>query len=353
MAKVAFGEGFWIGASMDHQGPTISSGTYRIDATGEYSALIFRAPKDGDLDRFDFNVATVTNSPDNGLVAGFEGVDGSGLPDGTYLGATANAKTTYAHTLTTGWKSTNFGEVATVTRGQLIAATLRIPSFTASDDVTFSHSTYGTHSFPYGVTNGTKQATNLPIFIPHYDSGYEYIASWLPGASASGAFAYNASFGEDEVGIAFSLPFDCTITKIFWSGERNAGGSYHLYQYDAASTLLSDQTIDMDHFQSASAQSSEIVLDDPLLVTANQLYRITARELAGTHNLGLNYYTMASAALMDTMPLGQNGYCTSRVNGAGAWTDYNSGTIRVPRIALFVSEIEHQPSSGGAHVVGG
>ena len=99
------GGGLWMPS---YYPATWATGTtaYIIDATGEKAVCVCHAPKIGNIDRFDFNIAAVTNSPDNGLRASLQGVDlTTGQNNGTILGATNNAFALYAHTVTAGWKS--------------------------------------------------------------------------------------------------------------------------------------------------------------------------------------------------------------------------------------------------------
>lgn len=344
------GAGLWV-PSANLGDVSISNGTYIIDATGEQAAVILRCPKAGDLDRFDFLIGTVTNSPDNGLRASFQGVSAAtGLPDGTVLGATNNAKVTYAHTVTTGWKSTNFGETVTVTRNQLIACVVDIPSFTAGDSVALSHIVWSeTKGNPYGVSaTSTKQRQARLIIALHYTDGYAFLAPAHPGIDTHPVVAYNVNTATaDEWGMAFQVPFPCKLNAVEALFSANAAGAdFELLVYDASDVVIATLTQDGDVMASTGVDENVFFLQSELTLTANTTYRVTLRPTT-TNQLQLRYFTFQSLALMDTIEGGQNFYMTSRLNQAGSWTNYNSGTFRRPRIALHLTAFDDAVSAGG------
>jgi hypothetical protein len=56
--------------------------TFQINASGELVAMVFRAPKTGNLSRFEAYIGAASNVPDNGLRFSFQDVDlSTGLPD--------------------------------------------------------------------------------------------------------------------------------------------------------------------------------------------------------------------------------------------------------------------------------
>jgi hypothetical protein len=313
------------------------------------------------LDRFDFVIGTVTNSPDNGLRACFQGVDlATGLQNGTVLGATNNAKVTYAHPVTTGWKSTDFGETVTVTRGQLIACVIEwAGAFTASDSVAITQFNViggsATLAFPYGLSvTGTKQTSALPIIGLHYTDGYAVVSEHVPAITTHAAVAYNVDTGTaDEWGLRFQVPFPCRLDGLGLEGFFPvAGADFEVVLYDSADVVLSTLTHDGNVSGAASAGGQQFGLAAAADLTANVPYRVTIRPTT-TANVTMAYFTFQSANLMDTMPGGQNFYMTSRLNQAGAWTDYNAGTFRRPRISLHFTAFEDGVSAGGGSIFGG
>lgn len=328
------------------------SGTHTIDATGEKSALVFRAPKSGNLDRFDFNVAAVTNSPDNGLRASFQAVDATGFPDGTPLGATNNAFVTYAHTVTTGWKSTNFGEVLAVTRGDILAAVVDIPSFTAGDSVGITAvSANVAENFPYGISaTNTKQGGSRPAFAMHYTDGYESIHPFIFAATALTSSVYNSGDATaDERGLAFSFPFPVRIYGFAFLGFSVAGANFEGILYDSADTAVRTTTHDGDHVVSTVQDGLiHIPFSSAYDLAANTIARVTVRPTTA-NNVDVTYSSFASLEHMDTLEGGSALYMTTRLNQGGSWSNYNASSpgFRRPRIALELSAL----SDGlGGHV---
>lgn len=353
------GSGLWIPATQ-LQLLSLGSSTYLIDATGEKTVLIWECPRAGDLDRFDLLIGTVANSPDNGLRASFQGVDGSGNNDGTILGATNNAFVTYAHTVTTGWKSTNFGEVVTVTRGQKIALVVDIPSFTAGDSVTISHlDPTVALGLPYGLSaTGSRQFSGLPILVPHYTDGYAPIAEWYPAVDSVNTVAYHVNTAvADEWGLALQLEGPIKLDALLARLVVTAAGDFEVVVYDAADTILGGgaATYDGDVFSAAgSTRFCRLQTKSITELAANTLYRITIRPTT-TNSVTLAYWTFNSAALMQgTVAGGDNFYMTSRVNQAGAWTNYNNVTdgFRRPVMYLGASAISDGAGGGGGDTGG-
>ena len=323
----------------------VGTTAYLIDATGEKAVCVCHAPKIGNIDRFDFNVAAVTNSPDNGLRASLQGVDlATGQNNGTILGATNNAFALYAHTVTTGWKSSNFGEVAAVTRGQLLACVLDLPTFVASDSLSLSSLNLNTNAcgVPYGISvTGTKLATQLPLLALHYTDGYVPVSPWLPGLNTLANITYNSTTGvADEWGLAFKIAAPCMLNAVGLTITVVAGADFELVVYDAANNILSTTVHDGDVTGLTTQAGFTIPVQTELELAANTLYRVTVRPTTA-NNISMQYMTFASLDLMDTAEGGRDWYMTSRLNQSGPWTDYNSGTFRRPHFSLNLTALGH------------
>lgn len=216
--------------------------TYVADAVNEKVTLIFMAPRTGNIDRFEFNVGVVTNSPDNGLRASLQSVDmTTGQPTGTILGATNGAHVTYAHTVTTGWKKTSFAEVAAVTRGDILAAVIDFPTFVASDNVGITNFSSGSNAgFPYGVSAlTTKVASSMPVIVLHYTDGYEDLTPLVPPITGIAATSYHSGTAvADEWGMAFTLPYPARISKISAIMTVAAAANYEWVLYDSSDNVI-------------------------------------------------------------------------------------------------------------------
>lgn len=349
MALTALTGGVWI--------PTCTTGFFTydetvlvIDASGEKAALILQCPKAGVLDRFDAHVAVVTNSPDNGLRFSFQTVsDVTGLPTGTLLGATTNAQVTYAHPVTTGWKSTTFAETVTVTRGQKIACVIDIPSFTAGDSVTMRAYDQQLHGFPYGISaTSTRQGVNVPIIGLHYTDGYAYISPTLPAITDATNLGVNVNTaGADEYALAFSLPFPYKLNAVQAILVVDAGADFEWVLYDSdGTTVLAVLTYDGDVTSSAGLRAYHAFLQSEVTLLANTTYRLSVRPTT-VNNVAVYFYAYPSLAAMESKPGGGAFFLSTRLNQGGSWTDYNSGTFRCPHYSLNVSALDDGVSAGG------
>jgi hypothetical protein len=339
--------GLWIPGPYVAQPPVHTGTTFLIDASGDRAALIFRAPKAGDIDRFDAAIV-VSNSPDNGMRFSLQSVDAAtGLNSGTILGATNQASITYNHTVTTGWKSTPFTEAATVTRGQLLAAVVDIPSFTASDSITVTRTTVGSahraSALPYGVQDaGTKAASYMPIMAIHYTDGYVPIAPHYMGGADTIALttAFNVdSSTADEWALAFSLPAPCKLSAVQIGMLTAAGSDFEVIVYGSdGSTVLASVAIDGDTTNTGAEGGLTAYFTSEVELAADTTYRVAVRPTTTT-SIQLRYWTFQSLALMDSVEGGQGFYMSSRLDQGGSWTDYNSGTFRKPSISLLLNAI--------------
>lgn len=356
MALQSINGGLWLPSPFIGSVPILNANTFLISASGQMAALIFQAPRTGNLDRFDFQCA-VANSPDNGLRASFQSVSTTtGLPSGTLLGATNNAFVTYSHVVAAGWKSTNFGEVAAVTRGQLVAAVVDIPSFTASDSVTVFR-TAGLarqEGFPYGISGAsTKEVSYLPNIAVHYTDGYVSLGPQTNlGADTTAVISYNqGSATADEWGMAFTVPFPCKLNLIHVNMIAAAGADFNVVVYAAdGTTVLATSPQDGDVTAGTSETQYTCFLQNELTLAANTLYRVTIQP-STANNVQLRYWTFQSLALMNTLEGGSNLYMTSQLNTGGSWTDYNSGTFRRPAMALQLSALDDGAGGGGGLLV--
>lgn len=349
MALQSLTGGLWVPTPAN--GFAFDETLYVIDATTERVALIVRCPKAGVIDRFDAHVGVVTNSPDNGLRFSIQGVSlVTGLPDGTILGATSNAFVTYAHTVTTGWKATDFGETVTVTRGQLIALVIDIPTFAAADSICM-RAIQSVHQslFPHGVSvTVTKQGQYIPWFALHYTDGYALISPTLPAPSEITSVTFNSgTAGADEYALAFSLPFPCKLNAatIFMMADAAADFEVLLYGSDGA-TVLSTLTHDGDVTSGAVLKNAFFYLGTEVTLLANTTYRLAVRPTT-VNSVYLAYHSYSNLALMETKGGGGAFYLSARLNQGGSWTDYNSGTFRSPHISLNFSAFDDAVSAGG------
>lgn len=348
--------GLWV-PILRRQDPAINTSTFVMDASGEQAVLVFRVPKTGNLQGFGAYFGAVGNVPNNGLKFSFQSVNlTTGQASGTILGATAGAHaTTAANTpASAGWSDPgNFGEVVAVTRGDVVAAVIAFASFTASDSVTVGGLSGASfqRGFPYGISVLTTKNTNLiPIVAIRYDDGtYVDVVHDGWAVTAHNQTSVNTGTTPDEMGLAFQVPFPCKLRAVLATLSIAAGADYDIVVYDSdGTTALATQSIDGDVTSATNTMFHEHYLDADVTLAANTVYRVVVKPTTVT-SLTFHDNSFNGLALMDTVEGGQSWYLTARTN-AGAWTDYNSGTFRKPRLALLLNGFDDGAGGGGTTI---
>lgn len=315
-----------------------------IDASGEYVAWIFQAPKTGTLKSCEFNIETVGNNPDNGLRVSFQNVGASdGLPDGTqdqYVDITG--------TVSTGWQApglmthdgTGGGTPRGVTSGDIIACRVDFVSFTAGDSVTLrpfvanSQGGYG-RTMPYIVFNGAKSGDtdgSLNVAIKYSDDSFATIAGALPLLSST-LLSYWAPSSPDEYALRLQVPVGVRVVGAWGYFDHN--GTPELVLYNSGGSILTSLTLDPDVQELSSASTRYYTFPDAIDLDASTTYYL-ALKAGGDDLVGLYQSTVSSAAIFGAWPGGTEMYQASRTDG-GAWT---ATTTARPILGLIVDAIE-------------
>lgn len=332
------------------------------DASGEKAAVVFRVPKTGTLDKFEFMTGTVTVNASSQIRCSFEDVSAAnGDPDGTqdqYRDIAGSAM------VSSGWNvpglmtsdGTDTGVKRAVTRGQVLAAVVGYSTFTAADIVNVSTlSNFPTVvGFPYadhlvGVPAWSKQ-TNYPVIALKYNDGtYEYLGVNVWPISAFNTLTLNTGTSPDEIGNIFQCPFPCRA-----SGARvmintaGAGRDFDVVLYDSdGTTALQTINVDADIQRNAGG----IWVDDLLfsatqVLLANTNYRVVIKPTTAS-NINAYDVTVAAAAIMDAFPGGQNWQRTERTD-AGAWTQTTTKRVMIGMLFDGFDDAVSTGGSGGA-----
>lgn len=339
--------GFWLPTRTDENTTGINATVYRIDLSGEIAAMVVRAPKAGNLTRCEAYINTVTNAPDNGLRFSFQDVSTStGLPDGVV----DQSATIAMGSVTAGWGNPgDFDMARTVTRGEVVACVVDIPTFTSMDDVGMGgYNTSSTSGFPYGVsaTNTKNGTTLMPVGLRYDDGTYAYVAAELRTATAITSRSYQNDTTPDEFGVAFSLPFKTTLAGFSAHLRFNsANNSADAVVYDGAGMAQVTDTLDGDVTSSVtSARWYNHYFSTPVTIAPNTTYRLVFKAGSSTLSTEVWYDQLNAVSLMETSEAGQLFYGTQRTD-AGAWTDYNSGTFLRPHISLYFTGL-NVPAGG-------
>jgi hypothetical protein len=179
----------------------------------------------------------------------------------------------------------------------------------------------------------------------HYTDGYVQVVPGHVPATSLAQFAYNVTTGTaDEYGLAFSVPFPATLNAVSMTMQLTASADAEIVLYGADGTTVLD-TISLDaDINTAQRAFSTFFLSGAVNLSANTTYRITLRPTT-SNNVQLNYYVLPTADVLPAV-VSSNWYATSQLNQGGTWTNYNSGNIYVPMIALNLSALDDGAGGG-------
>ena len=293
---------------------------------------------------------------------GIEGVTGTPLdPDGTYRGATNNAKLSFTPS-GTGMKWYALGESFTPTRGELFFITLK-PDALPTNASTVSHSAsnlqYQT-SIPRVTENNAGSRTRLRTAF-----GYGYkTASRVYGRpiDSFSTVTIASDTTPDEAGVWFNIPTTfCASYKV--AGVRIIGATpvaskvvtLNLYTGADADPDPVTATIDIDGDAfdgAAGSRTFELYFDDATLttLTAGTAYRITLAP--GTSTDDMSIYRFNQVAGEDE---------NWEAWGGGTWFKYTSradaGSFaedadQRPAIELIIVDVTAPTAGGGGPLVG-
>lgn len=280
-------------------------------------------------------VTAVTGTPPTYRIS-LQGVDSSGLPDGTVKGGGSAASTTFTPT-TTGVKLLTFANSYAAAPGEKLA-------------VVVDYST--------GTVNGTNYATlgyttNSSLICQLNPYGIDYQASWtkrneagpfavgtasdLWGIAydtlAASTSAFQNSSSPNEYGMKFTVPsmFDGIAVKgLAWVPTSiTSGGLFTLSLYNGGGAsdtgVLQSLVFDSDCIQ--SNRRAEILFEDDTLteLAGGSSYRIAIRPNS-TQTITLYYNEVNAVGIWDQSALKQNSQYTTRAGGN--WTD--TSTRKMP-----------------------
>jgi hypothetical protein len=331
--------GFPLGATNENFATATT--TYVLDASGEIAAVIFKAPKTGSIDRVTAHVGAVGNTPDNGLRASLQNVNlTTGVNDGT---PDENA-TIASGSVAVGLLEWTLSASRSVTINEEVAVVIDIPTFTAGDSVTITHQSTGGNSvgFPYGIAaTSSKQSSAMPMLAVRYTTGEWYLLTpWFNLFSSTTTFNIDNGTTPDEVGLAFTLPWNAKLAEAQWSIAVQATTSdFDIVLYDASNTVLSTSS-EEGHIVASTSARRYLTMFDHVTLTAGALYRLVIKPTT-TNNVSLNYGVVPSGDLFLASQTGGVAYATARTD-AGAWTNYDNGSdgYRIPYIQLWLSAVD-------------
>lgn len=342
--------GFTVGYPSAWAGLPNLFGTVLItDAANEEVGFVFRAPKSGNIRKVHFQVHTVTSAPTSNHTVSIQTVDlTTGLNSGTIVGGGSPASVT-ALLDTPGWKTLTLTNDAAVTIGTPYAIVVKAPA-TNFGNIGLTHFPDEGGDYPYTLVAGAKgsSATSGVFSVEYSDGTFEVIPGIWP-ISVVNTRTFNSSSNPNRRALRFKWPgptrlIGCRIVI-------DADGDFDIVFYGSdgatATTLLS---VDKDIRAGSAATMQHLRFDTYATIQANTFYRLAL--VPGASNISIYDADVASAAILDAMPGGQN-FHLSTADGPpaneAAWTQTLTNR---PFIYPIFDQIDDGTGGGGVVIAG-
>lgn len=307
----------WWPAAPYVSNPGTGSSTVLLDASGEYVAFIFQAPKSGVIDRLRFQGGALTTNP-SVADCRLETVAATGDPSGTLAGTTSNGAVTI-NAANSIWEAT-LTTPLTVTQGDWLCFKVAWTSgaFNVIREPNAGNSLYWGGLYGAQSIGGVASRFSngpMPFGIRYNDGLYAKLDRSIV---AAGTITNNfiSTTNPDERGIKFVPPFSCKATGM-WFAKGTGAGARTLKLYNAADSVLWSLAWDPD-FMSGTNPMVFLRFNSDINLTGGAIYRLTCLATDAT-NIQLCEITVPTG-LGVSLPGGTSVIWTQR-NDAGAWTD--------------------------------
>lgn len=318
---------------------TFNSST--LDASGKKLAWVVQHRREGaTITHVWLRYGTRTGTPPAYKI-GLQGLDGSGQPDGTYLGGGSPASATFTPPADTTWNSTGqwiaLDNSYAVTRGQYFAIVIEYSSGTVSSSHCSSFTQYVSgwgatlNNFPYSIShNGTSWSKLVQRHVFGWKSSTDVYG--LP--VVSGTFA-QATSSNSRQALKFTVPasrgsvFSVAGARLCMDNPGSA--DWKLGLWNAAGTALMEITTDSDFSRSAGGSNRifEMAFDDaPVNITPGGVYYLGLGRT--TQDLYLRVATVSASNDLKAFDGGTS--CHLSTWNGSSWTD--DQTIR-PLVELI------------------
>ena len=327
-----------------------------LDATGEKCAIIIRVPKDGTLHKVGFRTGTVTTGDD--LKVSFQDVAATGFPDET---ADQYRVVTIADANDDAWFTTGIlssdgtdtGTKRSVTKDQEIAIVFEFNSYVAGN-LYIAHleslGSSGLELYPYIATKlgagptwaKVNSGSSIPaIALEYSDGSYEPIGTF-PIVSVTTQSFKSDTAGADEYAMPFSALFPCRIAGMGCLIDLDGNADLILYE---GTTVRASVSADSDMRASTSTAVLEMRFTTPYSIAANTTYYASVKPTTTTAVV-ITYFTVDSAAVMDSFDGGQSLCMRTRLD-AGAWSTDAADLTKRPFFWLIIDGFDDATGAGG------
>lgn len=328
---------------------------FTLDASTDAVEVIFQADEAATITRLGFRYRLRTGTPPTFKIS-LQGVDGTGIPDGTIKGGGTPASATFIPPADTSWDGTwrwiTLDNAYVCTRGEFLAIVIKHESGTidGSNKSEFTTRTTGHYAhIPYAIDNNAGARTRglLRTAIFGYASAAKVYGN--PVANIT-TLSFSSTGTPDEVGLLFTLPAGWgdtfKVKGLRFSGFLTAAQSYKAVLYDGTTAL---QTITLDSDLQATNGShgvQEILFTETTLADLDfgSPYRVALQPQAAGMSVVLGYLELSAAGDLDAYPGGQDAIWTQRAD-LGAWSE---PTLRRPLISLLLADWTEPAGGGGS-----
>ncbi len=319
-----------------------------FDGTGDMLGWVGTIPKTGTITELLFHTGTVSTAGATFRMS-IQGVDASGLPDGSVAGSgTVVVATSDDNT----WKTVSISSGSgAVTAGQMVAIVLDVSSGTPNTVIISQAPTWMVgQGFPYIVQNtsgswGKLGASNLAIpFMMNYGGTFEYAYGMN---CASGVASSTIGNGNGRA-LRFQVPVPMQVVGVR-AGICNpaAGANFTIYLTDSSGTTITSVSVDGDNYLGTTLDAlGTFMFDGAYDLSANTTYYVSVEQTTA-NNLALFQFSVDSAAHMGAAPGGAQFYLGTRT-GAGAFSDTTTSRPLVYLIPGGFSD-----GSGGGTTIAG
>lgn len=316
-----------------------------IDAASEKAAMIFQAPKTGNVSAIMWKTGTVTTGAT--LDVRLETVDTTtGHPTGTLKGTNSNGSQVVANTDDDKVFVTTLTTACAVTKGDIIAVVIVNPGASFGNMVVSSINNMGGY-YPYTdlyTTSWSLQAPSPVAALKYDDNTYSQVPGCYPFETFT-SVNFNNGSSPDEIGNIFQVPFKCRVTG-WWLYTQPIGATrdFDIVLYDSnGTTALQTYSFDPNVDSGTGAQSFRCGLfSGTSTLTINTNYRIAMKPTTANSN-NLWYYSVLSSDILGAFSGGSNMHRTGRTD-AGSWTQVTDERCL---IGVLIDQLDDGVGSGG------
>ena len=307
-----------------------------LDGADEAQAVIFQAPKTGNISNVCFATGTVTTGET--MDVRLESVDtATGDPSGSLFGTNTNGALVINNADDNTFLCKTLTSAAAVTQGNYIALVLKNPNTSFGNLQIRTFADDGISQFPYNanfITGSWAKATTGSLVAIGYDDGtYPYIASNHPIESALTVRTYNSgTAGADIYGVRFQVPFNVTVNGAWMWADTDGDADLLLvdstYNEGAGTGILATATVDPNIDSAATAGLMVYRFNTSVVLSSDTWYRLILRPTT-VSNVTLYQFDVLNTSIMQATPGGQNFQMTTAKTptGDGDWT--NSSTDQI------------------------